>query len=261
MKTLILSLLIAGFVLGFSSIGDAIRGDPDLLIFYSFDEEFKKEVEDESGNGFNAQVEGAEWEKAGQFGGALSLDGNSHIFTAAEIPGLTDTDISDFTVEHWVYLEANTGDTQQIWEALNAAGAWPAETFIEGVQEQNFYIYDTKGKDHQVAIPELPLQEWVHIAGTYDGTTQRAYLNGKQVGAEDWSGKFTIVQAPTGAIVIGKDNEADIQFWGGMIDEFAIYTRALSAEEIQKDMDQGVTFAVDPADKLGALWGRIKSEY
>jgi hypothetical protein len=51
------------------------------------------------------------------------------------------------------------------------------------------------------------------------------------VGEADWSGKFTIFAAPTGAIVLGKDNEADIQYLNGFIDEFAFYTRALSKTE------------------------------
>ena len=49
------------------------------------------------------------------------------------------------------------------------------------------------------------------------------------VGEADWSGKFTIFAAPT--IVLGKDNEADIQYLNGFIDEFAFYTRALSKTE------------------------------
>lgn len=81
------------------------------------------------------------------------------------------------------------------------------------------------------------------------------------VGEADWSGKFTIFAAPTGAIVLGKDNEADIQYLNGFIDEFAFYTRALSEDEINADMNKGVLFAVDPAEKLSTTWANIKAEY
>ena len=101
----------------------------------------------------------------------------------------------------------------------------------------------------------------MHLAGTYDGKVQKSYFNGKVVSEDAWSGKFTIFAAPTGAIVLGKDNEADIQYLNGFIDEFAFYTRALTEDEINADMNRGVLFAVDPAEKLSTTWAGIKAEY
>ena len=247
-------------VLALSANVEAIRNDPDLLIYYSFDND-EKEVTDDSGNGFDGEISGAEWSKEGKLGGAMEFDGGSAIKSPPEVPGLTDVELTEMTVEHWVMLSAITGDTQQVWEALNAAGAWPAETFIEGAGEMVFYIYDTKNTEHRTAIPQLPVKKWVHIAGTYDGKVQKAYFNGKVVAEEAWSGKFTIFAAPTGAIVLGKDNEADIQHLNGFIDEFAFYTRALSEDEIKADMNNGVLFAVDPREKLSTMWANIKAEY
>ncbi len=248
-------------VLTLSANVEAIRNDPDLLIYYSFDEDDDKEAIDDTGNGFDAEVDRAEWSKEGKLGGAMEFDGASAIKTPPEIPGLTDTELTAMTVEHWVMLNALTGDTQQVWEALNAAGAWPAETFIEGAADMVFYIYDTKNTAHTTAIPTLPTKKWVHIAGTYDGKVQKSYFNGKVVSEEDWSGKFEIFASPTGAIVLGKDNEADIQYLNGFIDEFAFYTRALSEDEINADMNKGVLFAVDPKEKLSTTWASIKAEY
>ena len=249
-------------VLALSANVEAIRNDPDLLIYYSFDEDDDKEVKDDTGNGFDAEVEGADWSKEGKIGGAMECDGAaSAIKTPPEVPGLTDTDLTAMTVEHWVMISAGTGGVQQVWESLNAAGAWPAETFIEGTADMVFYIYDTKNTAHRTPIPVLPTKKWVHIAGTYDGKVQKSYLNGKVVGEEDWSGKFTIFASPTGAIVLCKDNEADIQYLNGFIDEFAFYTRALSEDEINADMNKGVLFAVDPREKLSTTWAAIKAEY
>ena len=260
MKTLLFCLVSFGTILVLSMNVDAIRNDPDLIIYYSFDKD-EKEVADDTGNGFDGEVSGADWSKDGKHGGAMEFDGGSAIKTPQEIPGLTDTELTAMTVEHWVMINAHTGDTQQVWEALNAAGAWPAETFIEGAAEMVFYIYDTKNTEHRTPIPELPTKKWVHIAGTYDGKVQKSYFNGKVVSETDWSGKFTIFAAPTGAIVLGKDNEADIQYLNGFIDEFAFYTRALSEDEINADMNKGVLFAVDPAEKLSTTWANIKADY
>ena len=248
-------------VLVLSANVEAIRNDPDLLIYYSFEEDDDKAVKDDTGNGFDGEVSGADWSKEGKLGGAMEFDGGSFIKTEPEIPGLTDVELTEMTVEHWVMLSAHTGETQQVWEALNAAGAWPAETFIEGTAEMVFYIYDTKNTEHRTAIPELPVKKWVHIAGTYDGKVQKSYFNGRVVAEDAWSGKFTIFASAAGAIVLGKDNEADIQYLNGFIDEFAFYTRALSEDEINADMNKGVLFAVDPKEKLSTTWANIKAEY
>lgn len=260
MRTLLFWLTL-GAVLALCTTTDAIRDDPALVIYYSFDED-EKEVADDSGNGFDAEISAADWSKDGKFGGAMEFDGaSSAVKSPQEIPGLTDGELTAMTVEHWVMLNALTGETQQVWESLNAAGAWPAETFIEGAAEMVFYIYDTKGSEHRTPIPELPTKKWVHIAGTYDGKVQKSYFNGKVVSEDAWSGKFVIFPAPSGAIVLGKDNEADIQHLNGFIDEFAFYTRALTEAEINADMNLGVPFAVEPAGKLSTTWAGIKAAY
>ena len=88
MKTLLFSLAF-GAILVLSMNVDAIRNDSDLIIYYSFDKD-GKEVADDSGNGFDGEIAGADWSKDGKFGGAMEFDGGSAIKTAQEIPGLDD---------------------------------------------------------------------------------------------------------------------------------------------------------------------------
>lgn len=44
----------------------------------------------------------------------------------------------------------------------------------------------------------------------------------------------------------------------GLVDEVAIYNRALTVDEINQDMENGVYFAVSPNDKLATTWGKLK---
>ena len=44
----------------------------------------------------------------------------------------------------------------------------------------------------------------------------------------------------------------------GLVDEVAIYNRALTVEEINQDMENGVFFAVSPKDKLATTWAKLK---
>ena len=82
----------------------------------------------------------------------------------------------------------------------------------------------------------IDTNEWAHIAGTYDGTTARIYINGVETGSR------------TGSITI-ENNSLDLQIGGsygssftspntgeeyfnGNIDEVLLFNRALSPEEI-----------------------------
>ena len=83
----------------------------------------------------------------------------------------------------------------------------------------------------------LALNTWTHLATTYDGTTLRLFVNGAQVGQLAFSGSIT---TSTGALRIGGN-----AIWGecfqGDIDEVRIYNRALTATEIQADMNTSIS--------------------
>ena len=78
----------------------------------------------------------------------------------------------------------------------------------------------------------LPANQWTHVAGTYNGSTLRLYVNGTQVASQARTGNFQVTGTP---LRIG-GNTYGGEFFPGRIDEVRIYNRALSAAEIQTDM-------------------------
>ncbi len=70
----------------------------------------------------------------------------------------------------------------------------------------------------------MPTTEWHHVAVTYDGTTQRLYINGEQVNRRALSGQIDI--SPKN-IFVGYN-------YNGLIDELMLYNRALSASEVEQ---------------------------
>ena len=79
----------------------------------------------------------------------------------------------------------------------------------------------------------LPVNTWTHLAATYNGTSLALYVNGVQ------AGQLLIARldrASTGALRIG-GNAIWGEWFQGDIDEVRIYNRALTATEIQADMN------------------------
>lgn len=74
----------------------------------------------------------------------------------------------------------------------------------------------------------IPLNEWVHLVTTYDGTTCKLYYNGQLIDS----------QAQTRAIILSGYNWISCDnrngSWDGDIDEVGYWNRALTGEEIQQ---------------------------
>ncbi len=83
----------------------------------------------------------------------------------------------------------------------------------------------------------LPTGAWTHLAATYDGTTLRLYVNGAQVAQLAVAGSIPTSNSP---LRIG-GNAIWGEWFNGLIDEVRVYNRALSAAEIQNDMNRSIT--------------------
>jgi hypothetical protein len=82
----------------------------------------------------------------------------------------------------------------------------------------------------------VPLNTWTHLAVTYDNATLRLFVNGVQVGSSAAAGPLL---TSTGVLRIG-GNGIWGEFFQGRIDDIRVYGRALSAVEIQSDMNAAV---------------------
>ena len=86
----------------------------------------------------------------------------------------------------------------------------------------------------------------------------RQYIDGKlDVEYKPPAGKINSIDV---VFRIGKA-QTGLKGMVGLVDEVAIYNRALTVDEINQDMDNGVFFAVSPKDKLATTWGQLKTSF
>lgn len=116
-----------------------------------------------------------------------------------------------------------------------------------------FVISHTAGDIPRATVPN-PLQAgiWQHIAGTFDGTTIRLYLNGVLLSETLSPGPIATNDHP---FFIGRTDSGsnDSDFFKGEIDELSLYNRALSLEEIQSIVNAGTAGKCPPPPPVGGL--------
>jgi hypothetical protein len=93
-----------------------------------------------------------------------------------------------------------------------------------------------------------PRGGWTHLAGVYDGTAARLYVNGVEQVSKPLTGTFAPDATPV--ILGGNGNDGSgipTELVPGRIDELMLYARALSAAEIGQ-LASGALFAGGPRD-------------
>ena len=177
-------------------------------------------------------VSGAVWTASGRFGSALSFDG-----------------VNDWvTVPDASSLDLTTGMTVEAWVRPAALGGWRTVVFKErpGGVVYGLYADQAAGRPlgqvyigserSAIGTSALPLNVWSHLATTFDGSVVRLFVNGVLVGTSSISGSMT---ASTGVLRIG-GNSIWSEWYAGLIDEVRVYSRALTAAELQQDMQTPV---------------------
>jgi hypothetical protein len=213
--------------------------------WWRFDEGSGTVAADSSAYGNDGAVNGdAKWID-GQLGGALDFDG-SGVFV--EIPhGDSLSKMEQITIAAWTYMrEGASGEM-----LIVSKGGWQANMPYELSEEAGSIIYwqfyDDAGRDG-CAPQSPPVEEWHHIAATYDGTVFKCYIDGEL--ADEWEYVGTIPQNDM-AVMIGRRATGG-RFFNGMIDEVMIFNRALGADEIPGIMTGlggfGSARGPDPAD-------------
>lgn len=263
MKALFSTLLIIGLAV-LPSI--AKPQDASLVVYFSFDDEEEEEVQDHSQYGNNGTLGGnPEWTD-GKFGKALAFDS---VDDQVVVPTNEKLDIEeDITMMAW----AIAGDNLLAdWRTI--VGKSPTNVLGE-----NSFAYDIRtdqsgvlrfslnigGTWTHVMGPVLKIDQWYHIAGTYDGKEMVLYLDGVSIGKTPTSGKINVIADP---LCVGNIVDAGgaphNEYWSGAIDEVRVWNRALSEDEVTNNMGWGKqeVIAVDPQEKLATTWGGIKGKY
>lgn len=237
--------------------------DPDLVIYYSFDN-FADVVPDESGHGNDGTVVGDVMsDGVGQRGGAARFVSGSYIdldgpnFPAEDIP------TSGFTLSAWVNCE-NTGGDHAIFNARASDETWIIHPDVRGGGQYRFCLRGYgSNKICDIKAGTVVWAQYTHYAGTYDRASGKAtlYINGEVVEQVDALVDADIAGDWDLGARVGYNIDGARPFTG-LMDDFCMWKRALSQEEIQEVMASGPPSSAPVQDKnsLASTWGGIKTK-
>ena len=259
-RLLIFTVLMVAFVMAVNIQAMDVKKDSALVGLWLFDEGSGTVIKDSSGKGNDGKTNGDFTWDTGKFGKAIVSPAATASTIVVPKSASLDTVTKAMTIAAWFRIDTASDTGLRRPNAFLLEDQSATEPFPDSF---SFRMWTTKGLSPGVyGKTNLEQKKWNHVAGTYDGTQMKLYINGvpeKEVVSDvnaaidgKWSGD---VGTPADGLQLKYASEILI---GGM-DEVMLFNRALTDSEIKEIMVGALnTTAVDANAKLTTTWAAIK---
>ncbi len=231
-------------------LGVAGNASADLVALWKLDEGSGTIAFDTSGNGNDGTLTGDPQWVAGYYGGALKFDSTDDNIDCGNDDSLNITD--EITLSAWINMTQRPD-----------VDSWYTIPWKENSYSMYLYGVDntltTLGADFWLGTGrvdiwsgpdiDIPPNEWIHIAVTFDSTNFEFYVNGE----------YDYTQNEPSAIEISAINLLFTENGSNFrcsVDDVRIYNRALTHDEILAAMEGGEAYpyALSPVPANGSLY-------
>ncbi|MGH7176842.1 MAG: LamG-like jellyroll fold domain-containing protein [Tepidisphaeraceae bacterium] len=237
-------------VVGASSTVNIADNDADLTTalaaHYKLDENGGSVASDVSGQNNPASVNGGATWVTGKLGSGIDFNGTTgHLLVPNKLV-LNPT--SGISIVAWIKVDSWAGGNRRILQKGNTDNQY---RFTEETGVLKFHLAGVTNGTLTTALPSTGV--WHHVAGTYNGSALRIYLDGAQVAQQSGSGAIATTGDP---LYIGTKTSTAVgtDFFDGSMDEIRIYGRGLSAQEVSAIFALGTlpTIGISATDSSAA---------
>ncbi len=247
----------------FAQVGGGTGSSPNLLAHWTFEAGLATEITgDVTGNGNFGLVVGP-ISTAGKIDDAFDFDGVDDYINAGPIINYPTDGVS---LTAWVNADvlANCGASDcRIASKATGTAEQAHDLMLSTIKsgggvKLRFRLKAGGRTTTLISSTNLINGHWIHVAGTYDGSDMRIYVDGNEAGSTEKAG--TIDSAPSVPFWIGGNPDSPTSKpWDGKIDDVRIYDGALSLAVIQ-ELSQS-TPSVPPPDPSLVSQGSLMSGF
>ena len=235
-------IMVAVLALTFAAtyIAEAEVVTDGLLMYWTFDQaDVDGDTAKDVVGGNDGTIFGDPEVVEGKFNQALELAGNND-YLEVDLPNASLAEGA--TLEFWFKQDAPLG-----WAIITKV----SESIEISIGGGTLEIWSSAGRFN----PEGSYSdgEWHHMAVTVAETEVISYVDSEKKGEL----LSNLILGGVPAVTVGRD-PGFTGWFIGIIDEFRIYERPLSAEEVQLNMEAKKVAVEASADKLAETWGKIK---
>ncbi|MHC4584691.1 MAG: LamG domain-containing protein [Planctomycetota bacterium] len=222
--------------------------DPSLVGWWRFEEGSGTIAYDSSGNGLDGELIGGVTWTEGRFGGGIELDGTSGYVSVPDFELTTDTITFVAWLNGW-----KGGD----WAPLLSSREVGQCEMNFGDNDTLHYTWnnDDSATWGWTGGPVIPQDTWTMLAVTIDPDKAVAYVYTDDGGLTQSTNAIAHIEETVGALQIGYSY--DPRYVQGILDEAAIFNRALTEQEIMGLVlgvgGDGYPYASSPSPKNGTI--------
>lgn len=253
MRSKIIALGIV-LVLLASGIGTAMafpdtKVEQSLVAYWAFDEGSGTTVYDSSGNENDGTIHGATW-TSGKVGGALEFDGKNNYAEVPDNPSLCTGSGEDVTIEVWVM----TTVYQQAAIIAKYKSVPPRGGFQLSIDNKGDVLFHGRDRNGYrisgLAGVDITDGNWHQIVGMRDGSVWSIWVDGTLKNSNDVADTSAMDNPISLVIGCAIDVTGVDSYFNGIIDEVAIYSRALTPEEIKAHYEEYALVPPTPTTKI-----------
>ncbi|MEZ4774088.1 MAG: LamG-like jellyroll fold domain-containing protein [Bacteroidia bacterium] len=173
-----------------------------------------------------------------QGGYTLDFDGAS---SYAELPyHAVLNPATNFSIECWVKVEGGAGTYRSPLTSRSFSGVSAGYLiYASAANEWEFWTGQNTASWDNLNSGITVSSEWTHLAGTFDGTTKRFYINGEEVATA--AGNYTPNTTMPLRVGAGNTESTPDYYFPGKLDEVRIWSDTRTQAEIQANMYKSLT--------------------
>lgn len=181
--------------------------------------------------------------------GGLMFNGSSDYVSITDNSALAPS--SQMSIEAWFKYDSFVSGGAILNRRTSAnVGGYTLE--LSDNDSIRFHIYTSAWQSVYTGDGSLNPGQWYHVAGTYNGSLLKIYLDGKLIQESEITGSINNPATPS--VEIGRNIANTTKYFDGNIDSTRIYSNALSATEILANHNSGQIEFQTRSSANGSTW-------